>query len=232
MAKKTAAAILFFSRTASDEASAKTFNFRVGIKENIAIGQCLIDQIKRASLQTNLPFFSCYSTEQSGDYFGERLANALEVVFDKGHDQVIIIGNDCPFVTPSMLLDVNTQLEKENLILGPATDGGVYLIGIKKSAYQRNSFITLPWQEASLQNGWKHYSKAVSISINWLESHFDIDRASDFNKLLKVLPFYSTLRKKLVHIIRSHQVSNCLYRLPLFKARSFRHLPLRAPPVL
>lgn len=230
MSQEKATAILLFSRTASEEAGAKTFNHGLNLRGNKAISQCLIQQTESIARHTHLPFYRCYSTEQEGNYFGERLANAIESVYAKGHDQVIVIGNDCPFITSSMLLSVSQQLNNKRLVLGPANDGGVYLIGIQKRAYNRGKFLSLPWQETILQNGWRTYAQQVSISINWLESHFDIDHAIDFKNLLKLLPFHHRLRKKLIRICTPDSSTVFFVPIESYSKEQLPHLPLRGPP--
>lgn len=172
----------------------------------MVISQCLIRQSIDTLQKTNLPLLSSYSSEQIGDSFGERLANAIESVYAKGYNKVIVIGNDCPFISSDLLLKVSQKLENEKLVLGPATDGGVYLIGIAKCAYNRQKFTDLSWQENKLQSDWQNYANSVSISINWLERYFDIDQAADFQKLMDALPFHSPLRKRFTSILAS--VSN------------------------
>ncbi|MFK7905151.1 MAG: DUF2064 domain-containing protein [Chitinophagales bacterium] len=222
-------ALLFFSRTAADEATVKTFSQHIGKKGNTTISQYLIKQSLATLQKTNLPVLSSCSSAQTGDSFGERLANAIESVYAKGYQKVIVIGNDCPSISADLLLEVSQELENERLILGPSTDGGVYLIGITKNAYNRQKFIALPWQESNLQSEWQNYANQVSTKINWLQSHFDIDNTTDFKRLIKTLPFHSLLRKQCISILASAQTSsfpNSSFHKTVFTSSN---LSLRAP---
>lgn len=224
-------ALLFFSRTAADEATVKTFSQHIGKKGNIAVSQHLIQQSIATLQKTNLPVLSCYSSQQFGDSFGERLANAIESVYSKGYQKVIVIGNDCPYISSDLILKVSQQLENEKLVLGPSTDGGVYLIGITKKVYNRQKFIALSWQESSLQNEWINYSNDLSAKVNWLQSYADIDNTVDFKKAIKTLPFHSLLRKQFIRILASVQTAHSSKENSSFHKTAFisSNLSLRAP---
>lgn len=226
MMQKGSTAILFFSRTAIDEAATKTFS----TKGNLAVSQCLIDNVLNTLQASGLPIIQHYSDQQSGSNFGERLANSVESVYAQGYENVIIVGNDCPFISTILLLETSAQLEQKHLTLGPATDGGVYLIGIHKNIYQRDEFIQLPWQQSHLQTGWQQYAIQHDISISWLEEYFDIDEAEDFQKLLFVLPKSHLLRRQLLKIIQSRPVNHPTNKYSFLSKKYIHQLPLRAPP--
>ncbi len=231
MTPKANTALLFFSRTAADEATIKTFRHQVGKKGNMVISQCLIQQSIATLQKTNLPLLSSYSSQQIGDSFGERLANAIESVYAKGYNKVIVIGNDCPYISSDLILKVSQQLENEKLVLGPSTDGGVYLIGMAKKAYNRSKFIALPWQESNLQNEWLNYSNDLSAKVNWLTIYADIDNTADFKKAIKTLPCHHLLRKQFISILASTPTAypskeNSFFHKTVFTASN---LSLRAP---
>ncbi|MGB3613857.1 MAG: TIGR04283 family arsenosugar biosynthesis glycosyltransferase [Elainellaceae cyanobacterium] len=73
-----------------------------------------------------------YLPQSSGD-LGDRLVTAFEHGF-KAATQVIAIGIDCPALDPQRLRDAFDTLTTEDAVLGPASDGGYYLIGIRKDA--------------------------------------------------------------------------------------------------
>lgn len=220
--KKTA--ILLFSRTVADEAAVKTFALS---QKNQLVAKQLLQHSIATAQKTQLPLFKAYNTPQKGDSFGERLANEIEIVFQKGYESLIIIGNDCPQLTTQHLLQVNQSLQKQQVILGPAKDGGVYLIGLQKAAYQREQFINFAWEREHLQTTWKN---AIN-NIVWLETLSDIDSAADLNAFLKIAPKWHALRQQLVAILREIElVIEYIYSL-ITKAH-FNSSALRAPPSL
>lgn len=69
---------------------------------------------------------------QQGEDLGVRMQNAFTEVFELGYQHAIIIGSDMYDLSTSELQDAFTQLEKNNFVLGPAEDGGYYLLGMKE----------------------------------------------------------------------------------------------------
>lgn len=69
---------------------------------------------------------------QRGDDLGQRMCNAFADVFAAGYDAAVIIGTDCPGLTPAILREAFSALELYDLVAGPAADGGYYLLGMKR----------------------------------------------------------------------------------------------------
>ncbi|MEE9362660.1 MAG: TIGR04282 family arsenosugar biosynthesis glycosyltransferase [Cellulophaga sp.] len=74
----------------------------------------------------------CIKKLQKGRDLGERMANAFTQSFDEGYKNVIIIGSDMFDLNTSDIDDAFKQLEQNNYVIGPAEDGGYYLLGMKK----------------------------------------------------------------------------------------------------
>ncbi len=197
---------------------------------NVAIARQLIEHSEVVAKATGLPLFTCYSPAQRGETFGIRLANAMESVFDFGFERVIAIGNDCPKVTTKLLQATADQLNNTPIVLGPAMDGGVYLIGINREVYQRKQFVKLPWETANLQKGWSQYQQAIAAEVKWLSALADIDDAADFKQVIYNLPRWHLLRKSFTRFVVSQQTLFFKY-LPNSSAFHFLDCPLRAPPV-
>jgi uncharacterized protein len=69
---------------------------------------------------------------QRGDDLGQRMCNAFADVFAAGCDAAVIIGTDCPCLTPAILREAFSALELYDVVAGPAADGGYYLLGMKR----------------------------------------------------------------------------------------------------
>jgi hypothetical protein len=194
-------AILIFTRTASEEAAHKTFVQRAGKKSNRNIAVQLIRQTIATAKRTKLPVFVHDSNAQQAQTFGKNLADALESVFARGYERVMVIGNDSPKLKSSTLLESNKQLTHNPLVLGPSTDGGVYLIGIQQAAYQRQAFLELPWETAKLQGAFEQYLS--QHTIQWLEPLCDLDHAADFKAFLSKISHWNPLRSWFQSILAS-----------------------------
>ncbi len=195
-------AILIFSRTAAAEAAVKTFDKPSGKKGNALIARYFIKKTVHTARQTGLPVFLHYDADHHESTFGERLADAIEAVFQKGYSRVITIGNDIPDLTTDILLTAGQELVHHPMVLGPAADGGVYLIGFRRENYRRAAFIALPWQTGALQTAWKNSSEINYPEAVWLVQLNDIDLPADFRLFLKKLQPWSPLLRLLSSIRR------------------------------
>src|SRR5262249_26894266 len=79
---------------------------------------------------------------QSGADLGERLANAFPELLGDG-DRAVVIGSDCPDLTPALVREALAALADVDLVLGPARDGGYYLIGLRRPS--PDLFVGIPW---------------------------------------------------------------------------------------
>ncbi|MEP7321874.1 MAG: TIGR04282 family arsenosugar biosynthesis glycosyltransferase [Saprospiraceae bacterium] len=78
---------------------------------------------------------------QTGDGLGERMLNAFKQATE--YDKKIIIGSDCPGITPALIEEAFTALDYHDVVIGPAVDGGYYLIGMNNLIPE--VFQNIPW---------------------------------------------------------------------------------------
>ncbi len=69
---------------------------------------------------------------QEGEDLGKRMENAFKLGFDKEYDRLIVIGSDCLELNTSIVNKAFELLESNDVVVGPAKDGGYYLLGMKK----------------------------------------------------------------------------------------------------
>ncbi len=130
-----------------------------------------------------------YQPQASGN-LGDRLASAFQWAFDRGSQKALVMGIDCPGITLEHLETAFTALNDYPVAIGPALDGGYYLLGLKES--NPTYFENIDWgtdrvyQQTLVkfsENSDRHYP---------LETLPDIDRPED----LKYLPanFRGTIR--------------------------------------
>src|SRR5690606_6446954 len=80
---------------------------------------------------------------QQGDSLGKRMENAFESSFAKGYQKLVIIGTDCPGIDEVILENAFAKLEEHDIVIGPAMDGGYYLLGMTKES--PCLFQNIPW---------------------------------------------------------------------------------------
>lgn len=134
--RQTNRAILIFTRSSHREAHAKCLGAAARVLDRLRERTVqAASEVRDADLvivgepgSLRLPSRSRVLA-QRGHNFAQRLSSAFEDVRALGYSQVVVIGTDAPGLEARQLLDAFQALESHDLVLGPAADGGVYLIG-------------------------------------------------------------------------------------------------------
>jgi len=117
-----------------------------------------------------------YRGQGSGD-LGDKLARAFADAFREHYHQVMIIGADCPALTPRTLADGFAGLRDHELVLGPAADGGYYLIGLSRPCPEL--FAGQPWGSDTLLSATIDVARKLDLTFHLLEELADVDRPED-----------------------------------------------------
>ena len=193
-------AILLFTRTSEQEARSKSWINSTGRGGNKRIAELLINRTRRAAAKTEADIIVYDSGRQRGKTFGERLSNAFQDLFNSGYNQVVAVGNDTPELTEAHLNHALKQLEQGNPVLGPSTDGGVYLIGLTKRMFQAQHFKAIPWETAEVSKALEQWLMKQKISVQWLELLQDIDNEDDLRRFISI--HSATAKSTLQQVIR------------------------------
>lgn len=81
---------------------------------------------------------------QSGNDLGDRMLNAFNYILQK-HTKACIIGSDCPTLSVEILESSFQALENHDFVVGPSTDGGYYLLGMKADTPPQYLFENIAW---------------------------------------------------------------------------------------
>jgi rSAM/selenodomain-associated transferase 1 len=104
---------------------------------------------------------------------GTKMKAAFTSLFEKGYSRICIIGSDCYEITTTVIEQAFYLLNKQEIVLGPARDGGYYLLGIKDAV--RDIFDGIEWSTSKvLQQTISHIQKNL-YSFSMLEELQDID---------------------------------------------------------
>ncbi|MDE3144288.1 MAG: TIGR04282 family arsenosugar biosynthesis glycosyltransferase [Bacteroidota bacterium] len=118
---------------------------------------------------------------QSGIDLGERMQNAFIAAFENGNNRVAIIGSDCFELTSTIILKAFENLKNNDVVIGPAKDGGYYLLAIKKNHPQL--FQNINWSTDEVLKQTLSVCNNLNLSVYLLPELTDIDNENDLNKI-------------------------------------------------
>jgi len=125
----------------------------------------------RAKLRRWLGPDLIFSQQSSGD-LGERMKTAFLEAFRQGGQQVVLHGTDIPGLTTQHIDDAFDALESHDLVLGPSTDGGYWLIGLKKPA---DLFDHMEWGSSNVFDKTVAAARGQGLSVHVLSPLTDMD---------------------------------------------------------
>lgn len=224
-------ALLIFTRTAAAEAANKNLAPQKSAKSNTNIAKRLIQRTIQTAAESGLPCIVFTEAEQKGNSFGEKLSNAVQYVLEKGFQKLIVIGNDCLQLNKAHIQEACILLQTNDTILAPTTKGGVYLLGITKNSFDKESFQNISWQSASVYIELLYTASLKNLSVSSLQVFDDVSGFSDLKKQITLLFFADVFRKYIISLVASFQ--HFFYNNPFFffPEKQFSLSGLRAPPL-
>jgi len=138
-----------------------------------------------ADTEDHWPNLSYQKKVQRGSDLGDKMNNAFANAFSGGYKSVCIIGTDCLELTSSAIANAFEQLLTHDAVIGPAVDGGYYLLGMNKlhSEVFKNKF----WSQPSVCADTILDFDNLKLSYSTLKMLSDIDDESDLLKSGKLL---------------------------------------------
>jgi rSAM/selenodomain-associated transferase 1 len=121
---------------------------------------------------------------QLGEDLGEKMEQAFLRIFSEEVDKAILIGSDIPGVTSVIIDEAFDALVTHDSVIGPASDGGYYLIGFRKSALYLDIFHHMTWSTATVFEETVVRLRKASRSVHVLPECTDVDRKEDLITLL------------------------------------------------
>jgi rSAM/selenodomain-associated transferase 2/rSAM/selenodomain-associated transferase 1 len=110
---------------------------------------------------------------------GARMNRAFQDSFRAGMTKVIIVGTDCPGISEGLVQGAFGALEKNDLVLGPANDGGYYLIGLRRAAEEL--FKGIPWGTEEVLTHTRRLAQSLGLRTFLLDPLGDVDRPEDLH---------------------------------------------------
>jgi rSAM/selenodomain-associated transferase 1 len=112
--------------------------------------------------------------------FGDCLHRAVQEVLARGHDSAVVLNSDSPTLPTSLLVETANVLAQpgDRAVLGPARDGGYYLLGLKQA--HRRIFEDIAWSTSSVAEETMARAREIGIDLHVLAPWYDVD---DFGAL-------------------------------------------------
>ncbi|MCD9585056.1 TIGR04282 family arsenosugar biosynthesis glycosyltransferase [Tenacibaculum maritimum] len=175
----------------------------VGNETALTIYKFLLDKTKKVTQNLNCDKAVYYSVQvrnhdiweeknyqkklQKGEDLGIRMHNAFQEAFENNYEKVLIIGSDLYDLTPNHIHEAFDKLNSNEVVIGPAKDGGYYLLGMKKlipSIFKNKNWGTSSVRKDTLKD-------LEKVNVHLLEPLNDVDLIEDiedhpaFYKFLK-----------------------------------------------
>lgn len=161
------------------------------------IARGMVDSLKRSGIPLMLAFYPQGSEEmiedafgcdipripQRGSNLGERLCNAFSDLFESGMDRVVAISSDVPELSPGIVSEALEALRSYDAVIGPCPDGGFYLIGFRKEAFDPRSLNGQSWGSASVLD--ETMERLSGIKVHVLPPVHDIDTLEDLGAFVE-----------------------------------------------
>jgi rSAM/selenodomain-associated transferase 1 len=124
---------------------------------------------------------------QSNGSLGDRLFNATCALLSSGYASVVLINSDSPTLPPGMLEEAIAALAPpgDRIVLGPADDGGYYLIGLKSA--HRRLFEDVDWSTDRVLRQTVDRSAELGLELHMLPAWYDLDDAGSLARACREL---------------------------------------------
>ncbi|HZU68119.1 MAG TPA: TIGR04282 family arsenosugar biosynthesis glycosyltransferase [Ktedonobacteraceae bacterium] len=136
-----------------------------------------------ASLAPSLAQYMHYFAQQGAD-LGERLLDAFQHMYELGYKRTIVIGSDSPHIQQDILAAACQELNEADVVLGPADDGGYYLIAM---CQPYDVFRGILMSTSRVARMTIELARSQGLKVSTLETLFDIDELPDLERLEQLL---------------------------------------------
>lgn len=116
---------------------------------------------------------------QRGNNIGERMFNAFGDVFDLGFERCVLMGSDIPDLPVRLIDNAFEKLNSADIVLGPGSDGGYYLMGCTRSTLSPSLFSDIPWSTSHVLSATLKRARDTELTCKQLEQWSDIDNVDD-----------------------------------------------------
>ncbi len=121
--------------------------------------------------------------DQLGDDLGRRMEQAFSTLFERGYTHVCLVGTDIPTLPLAIYHQAYELLVAHEVVLGPALDGGYYLIGLTGPVPAL--FVDVPWSGGQVLSITKQKAQRLGLRVGLLPEWRDVDTIEDVRALIE-----------------------------------------------
>lgn len=172
------------------------------LEDTAALGGCEVHWFERGPVHRA---DGCRHEQHGGD-FGERLVNAVDELRAAGYTRIVVIGRDCPALTAADVACAFERLRRgDAAVLGPALDGGCYLIGLQ--AGQADFLRGIPWRRGADLAELRRRLGARPCTL--LEPKSDLDTLLDLRRLAHSAEQVAALARRILALLAARTAQAC-----------------------
>lgn len=155
---------------------------------------CFTPRSALNAIRTWLPDYPVdHHLPQAPGDLGVRMMAATGAAFHARASKVVVVGTDCPAINQDLIDQAFAELDDHDVAIGPAQDGGYYLLGLRKLSHQ--IFQQIPWSTDQVLSATRARIAELGLSYFELPMQHDIDRQEDLIQLSEeFLERYPALR--------------------------------------
>jgi rSAM/selenodomain-associated transferase 1 len=173
----------------------------MGYEEATRLYICFLKDVVEKVRQLETPYFIYYTPDglekefkqllgedhtfvpQKGEDLGVRLFNGFKDSSKMGYPAAIALASDVPDLPVSILGEALDKLKTHDSVLGPSSDGGYYLFGLKAQALSWKLFQGINWSTETVYKETLDVIEKEAVSLHSLEPWDDVDQVRDLSRL-------------------------------------------------
>jgi rSAM/selenodomain-associated transferase 1 len=124
---------------------------------------------------------------QVGEDFGQRLHHGFRVLRERGYERIVVIGSDSPQIPAEWVRSAFAELRDDDVVIGPARDGGYYLLGLHAESAPPDLFTGVQMSAPDTCARTIERTRRLNLSVAYTPRTFDVDEVDDLPLLRAAL---------------------------------------------
>lgn len=141
--------------------------------------------------------------EQGDGDLGARLARAFRALHENGARRVVAIGSDSPTLDPAWIARALDALDHSDAVIGPARDGGYYLVGLRSGC--ESLLEEIPWSTPAVCDATRGRATAAGLRLHELPEWYDVDDAATLAQAVQDAGSGSAFARGVATIVTSEE---------------------------